>query len=175
MFPYTIITEEMLEEANRLVPSARVNRTIASKIDTLTGHLGEFVVAKYLLGDWRKNTVGNNKGKTDFQDVEVKTSAFPLNLRLNLLVREDYAQKRKPKFYVQVIIDVDSEFADNIPEGTRAYVCGFATSEEVDNAPLKDFGSKIGEKGGYQCRYINIARLHPAKELLPLFKASDSV
>lgn len=163
----------MLKEAHRLVPLAKVDRTVASRIDTLTGHLGEFVVAKYLFGDWRKNTVGANKGQVDFKDIEVKTSAFPLNNKLNLLVREDYAQKRKPRFYVQVIIDVATENADNVPEGTRAYVCGYATYSEVDSAPLKDFGSKLAKKGGYRCHYISISKLHPATELLRLFRAED--
>ncbi len=168
--PYTLITNEMLNEAERLVPQAKVKRTVASKIDTLTGHLGEFVVAKYLFGDWHKNSVGLNKGQTDFTDVEVKTSAFPLNDKLHLLVRKDYAQKRKPKFYVQVIIDVASEYADKITEGTRAYVCGYATAEEVDNAPLKDFGSKLASEGGYMCHYISITKLHRPEMLQNLLK-----
>ena len=67
-FPEILITQEMIEEAQRKVPMASVQRTVASRIDTLTGHLGEFVFAQYLFGDWRKNTVGTNKGQSDFDD-----------------------------------------------------------------------------------------------------------
>lgn len=155
----------MLSEAENLVPHTKVMRTVASKIDTLTGHLGEFVFAEFMFGDWRKNYVGKNKGQSDFGDFEIKTSAFPYNSKLNLLVRQDYAKKRKPKFYVQIIIDVATHLAEHIPPGSKAFICGYATSAEVDNAPLKDFGSKLAEKGGYLCHYISINNLRPVAEL----------
>ncbi len=163
--PHILITQEMLDEAVRLIPQTKVERTVASKIDTLTGHLGEFAFAEYMFGDWRKNYVGKNKGENDFGDFEIKTSAFPFNSKLNLLVREDYARKRKPKFYVQLIIDVPSHLADSIAAGTRAYLCGYATAEELDKAPLKDFGSKTGTAGGYRCHFIPITKLKPVEEL----------
>lgn len=167
-FPVITITQEMIDEALRMVPLARVNRTVASHIDTLTGHLGEFVFAQYMFNDWRKNFVGQNKGLSDFGDFEIKASAFPFNTKLNLLVREDYAKKRKPRFYVQVIIDVKEAKAATIEPGTTAYLCGFATSEEVDAAPLKDFGSKLSERGGYRCHFISITKLRPVAELKTL-------
>ena len=155
----------MLDEAQRLIPSTKVNRTVASKIDTLTGHLGEFVFAQFMYGDWRKNFVGKNKGESDFGEFEIKTSAFPYSEKLNLLVREDYAKKRKPKFYVQLIIDVAKKDADEISAGTKAYLCGYATAEEIDKAPLRDFGSKLSEKGGYRCHYISVLKLKPVENL----------
>lgn len=164
-YPHIVITQVMIDEAKRLIPQTKVERTIASKIDTLTGHLGEFVFAQFMFNDWTKHRVGQNKGESDFGDFEIKTSAFPFSERLNLLVREDYARKRKPKFYVQIIIDVASHLADSIPAETKAFICGYATSEEVDKAPLKDFGSKLSAKGGYRCHYISIKNLKPADEL----------
>lgn len=164
-FPVVMITQEMIDEAKRLTPATKVERTIASKIDTLTGHLGEFVFAQFLFGDWKKHHVGKNKGEVDFPDIEIKTSAFPFSDSLHLLVREDYARKRKPKFYAQIIIDVDSEFAEKILPHTKAILCGYATSDEVNAAPLKDFGSKFGTDGGYRCHYISIRRLHSIEML----------
>jgi hypothetical protein len=162
--PEVIITKEMVDEAKALIEKVRVYRTQASEIDTLTGILGEFIFAQYFYNDWRKNRVGANKGEVNFYDVEIKTSAFPYNNKLHLLVREDYAEKRKPAFYIQIIISVESSKANNILPGTRAYICGFATSEELDSAPLKDFGSKYGQKGGYKCHYIPITKLNPMDE-----------
>jgi hypothetical protein len=150
----------MILTAKKLVAGVKVNRTVASEIDTVTGILGEFAFAQYFLGDWKKHRVGSNKGEVDFTDVEIKTSAFPFSEKLNLLVREDYAKKRKPAFYVQIIIDVKSPTADEIQQGTLAYVCGFANAAEVDRAPKKDFGSKFGTAGGYKCHHINISALH---------------
>jgi len=172
-YPAVIITQEMLDEANRLIPATKVERTIASKIDTLTGHLGEFVVAQFLFGNWRQHRVGKNKGETDFSDIEVKTSAFPFSESLHLLVREDYAKKRKPKFYVQVVLDVDSETATTLSPHTKALLCGYATAEEVDAAPLKDFGTKFGNNGGYRCHYIPITRLHHIQKLKKLYSNSE--
>jgi hypothetical protein len=159
-YPIITITQEMIDEAKKLINSVKVNRTVASKIDTLTGILGEFVFAQYMYGDWKKNRVGENKGDVNFVDIEIKTSAFPFRDTLNLLVREDYAHKRKPPFYIQIIINVNNRRASDIVAGTKAYVCGWATAEEVDSAPKRDFGSKLSNYGGYKCYYIPIKNLH---------------
>lgn len=112
------ISAEMLHSAELAADLAHANRTIASPIDTLTGILGEMVWAQYYFGDWRKHNVVSNKGKTDFSQVEIKTSAFRFNPRLNLLVREDYSAKRKPNFYVQIIIDIDPKYPKKeLPKG----------------------------------------------------------
>ena len=159
-YPYVIITSDMIVAAKNLIKDVKVNRTIASKIDTLTGVLGEFAFAEYMYGDWKKNNVGKNKGEIDFEDIEVKTSAFPFRDTLNLLVREDYAKKRKPPFYIQIIIDVHSRRADSISSGTKAYISGWATHQDIENAPKRDFGSKLSRFGGYKCYYIMIKNLN---------------
>lgn len=169
-YPRVIVTQEMLDEAMRLEKSIEVNRTKASQIDTLAGAIGEFVFAQWFLGDWKMHEVGLNKGNVDFKGViEVKTSAFPFRESLNLLVREDYAAKRHPPFYVQVIIDTLDSKAKNIPIGTNAIVSGFARDAELAVAPLRDFGSKFGGHGGYKCRYIMIRDLHPMNEFRTAF------
>lgn len=154
----------MLDEAAKFVNSVEVKRTKASPFDTLAGILGEFAFAQFLYGDFRKNNIGNNKGKNDFRDVEVKTSAFPFSTKLHLLVREDYKEKRKPPFYVQIILNLKSTDATEIPAGTQAILCGFATSEEIERAPKKDFGSKIDGSESYLCYYIPITKLHPMRD-----------
>ncbi len=94
----------MIDAANLLEASVKVNRTKTSKEDTLIGILGEYVFAEYFYGDWKKNNVGLSKGKFDFKQFEIKTSASPFSERLHLLVRGDYALKRKPPYYVQVFL-----------------------------------------------------------------------
>ena len=155
------ITQEMINKAQSLIDTVKLNRTVASKIDTLTGILGEFAFAQYFYGDWKKHLVGKNKGNLDFEDIEIKTSAFPFRDTLNLLVREDYAKKRKPPFYIQIIINVNSKKADNIKAGTEAIISGWATYKDIEKAPKKDFGSKLSNKGGYNCFYIPIKNLQP--------------
>lgn len=49
--------------------------------------------------------------------------------------------------------------------GTNAYICGYASSIDVDNSPKRDFGSKFGKSGGYLCHYIPISLLKPIEEL----------
>ena len=164
-YPYVVITEEWIIKAIELEEEIKVNRTKASAIDTIAGALGEFAFAQWYYGDWRLNRVGENKGEVNFKDIEIKTSAFPFSERLNLLVREDYARIRKPPIYVQIIIDVKDSKASGIDPNTKAYICGYASSAEVDSAPLRDFGSKFGGRGGYRCHYISISNLHPIEEL----------
>ena len=165
IYPKIIITQDMISEAKKMIESTRVKRTVASPFDTLTGHLGEYVFADYFYGNWKLNNVGNNKGESDFEDIEIKASAFPFSERLNLLVREDYARNRKPKCYVQVIISIKNRYVKDIYPGTMAYICGFATSDEVDNSPLRDWGSKFGRSGGYRCHYISVKNLRPISNL----------
>ncbi len=163
--PRVLITQKWIEEAKRLEEKVVVRRTKASNIDTLTGILGEFAFAEWFYGDWKKNRVGENKGEVNFKDIEIKTSAFPFSERLNLLVREDYARKRKPPIYIQIIIDVKNRNASSIEPDTEAIICGYASAEEVDNAPLHDFGTKYGSSGGYKCHFISILNLHDIEEL----------
>ncbi|WP_156929547.1 hypothetical protein [Paracoccus sp. J55] len=154
------ITHEMLEVAKQTVDQVKVNRTVASPYDTLAGLLGEMAVAEWFYGDWRKHDLTNTKGKADILDrIEVKTSAFPFRDTLNLLVREDYAAARRPECYIQVIIDQPDRYSKSIEPGTIARISGWATSDEVDQAPRRDFGSKGGGSGGYQCHYIAIRNL----------------
>jgi hypothetical protein len=164
-YPSVTITAEMLAEARTLAREVSMRRTKASPVDALAGVLGEMAFAQYLYGDWRRHELRTNKGKADFDTIEVKASAFPFSTRLHLLVREDYAAKRKPLCTVQIVLDVKDAHAGDIPIGTQAILCGFATSEEIDAAPLKDFGSKQGSAGGYRCRYIAIGNLHPVSAL----------
>jgi hypothetical protein len=158
------ITAEMLHAAELAKGLVQVNRTIASPVDTLTGVLGEMVWAQYYFGDWHKHNLITNKGQSDFQSIEIKTSAFRFNPKLNLLVREDYHAKRKPKFYVQIIIDIDPKQPRILP-GAKAFICGFASAVEVEAAPLRDEAKKGGGKAGFRTKFIPILKLHPIKEL----------
>lgn len=159
------LTEEMLRATRDAEPSARVNRTKASQIDTITGLAGELAFAEWFFGDWRKHDLLSTKGKIDIADkIEIKTSAFPFSDRLNLLVREDYTVARKPDYYVQVIIDVNDRRANALSPGLNCIISGWATHVDVDAAPLRDFGSKQGGLGGYRCKYIAIKNLHPMSE-----------
>lgn len=131
------ITDEMLETAHATVERVRVNRTVASPYDTLAGILGEMAVAEWFLGDWRRHDLVGTKGRPDILDrIEVKTSAYPFRDTLNLLVREDYAAARRPECYVQVIIDIPAADAKTIDAGTICRISGWATSDEVAQAPL---------------------------------------
>lgn len=156
------VTAEMLDFARGAEEEVRVHRTRASQIDSLTGLVGELAFAQWFLGDWKAHNVRDTKGRPDLLGkIEVKTSAYPFSERLNLLVREDYAQKRRPEFYVQVIVDTPDRNAQDILAGWNCRLSGWAAPEEVDSAPLKDFGAKGGGRGGYQCHFIAIKDLRP--------------
>jgi hypothetical protein len=161
-----VITSEMIESAKLIEETVRVRRTQNSLLDSLVGIIGEYVFAHYMTGNYENNSILDNKGKPDFGDIEVKTSAHPFRENLNLLVREDYAEKRKPAKYVQIIIDIEHKQITDIEPGTIAYICGFATSHQIDSAKKKDFGSKLaGRKmGGYKCYYIPLKKLTPMSE-----------
>jgi len=154
--PTVAITPEMIAYAEQRVPYVEVRRTKASVVDTLTGILGELAFAEWLFGDWHTHLGGETKGRPDFLDsIEIKASCIPLSERLNLLVREDYAQRRQPDAYVQIIIDVPYIRPKQILAGDLCHIVGWATSDQVDRAEMLDFGR------GYRCRAIPITRLQP--------------
>lgn len=162
----------MLHAAELAKNLVQVNRTIASPVDTLTGILGEMVWAEYYFGDWRRHNLISNRGKSDFVQVEIKTSAFRFNPRLNLLVREDYQARRRPRYYVQIILDVDPARPQLVP-GVQAFLCGFATEDEVAAAPLREERKKGGGSAGFRTHYIPILQLHPIRELPRNLKQSE--
>ena len=171
-----MISKEMIKEAKNSVEKVKVNRTVASPIDTIVGLIGEFAFAEWFYGNWKEHDVYGTKGKEDFfNEIEIKTSVFPFSRNLNLLVREDYASKRKPKFYIQIIIDIERRHQKIIPAGTNAILAGFASHREVDQAPLRDFGSKFGDKGGYRCRYISIRNLQPMSNFNLIYNRPNEV
>mgnify|MGYP001349162317 FL=1 len=171
-----IITQEMIDYCREAIPVVQVHRTKASPYDTLGGLLGELIFAEWFLGSWREHNVYDTKGKEDFfNEIEIKTSIFPFSKNLNLLVREDYASKRKPKFYIQIILDIENRNQKIIPAGTNGILAGFASHKEVDQAPLKDFGSKFGNKGGYRCRYISIRNLHPISKFKLIYNSPNAL
>lgn len=156
------ISQEMIDAAKAAVPIVKVDRTVASPIDTLTGLIGELAFSEWFFGDWKAHSLLDTKGRPDFLDkIEVKTSTFKFRDTLNLLVREDYAANRRPEVYVQVIINTPIEAPKTIEPGWVARISGWATPDEVDGAPLRDFGSRGGGPGGYRCRHIQIRRLRP--------------
>ena len=158
--PSILITNEMLTFAESASIYTKVNRTIASPFDTTSGLIGELAFAEWFLGNWSLHDVFNTKGKSDFfNEIEIKTSAFPFSDKLNLLVRKDYAEKRKPIFYVQTIINLPNREIKKISAGLEVILAGYVTSKDVDASPLRDFGSKFGGKGGYLCHYIQISKL----------------
>ena len=161
------VTREMIDGAIAIADKVKVDRTVASPIDTLAGLVGEFAFAQWYLRDWRKHNALVTKGKADFEDrIEIKTSAYPFRKDLNLLVRANYAKKRKPDAYVQVVLDTPTTTPETIEPGWICRICGWATPEDVDTAPLRDFGSKSGGRGGYRCRYIPLRKLRPMDDLL---------
>jgi hypothetical protein len=167
------ITQEMIDEANVAQNRVRVDRTKASNYDTIVGLIGEMIFSKWWYGDWQKHNVYGTKGEVDFDRIEIKTSVFPYSDRLNLLVREDYAEKRKPDFYVQIIIDIPSRTTKEILAGMKAKICGYATHEDVDSAELRDFGSKYGVRSGYKCRFIPLTQLKPIENLMFKYHSYD--
>lgn len=168
-----LLDAAMIEQAQHIGDRVRVDRTVASPIDTLVGLVGEFAFAQWFLGDWRRHDALATRGRADIAGrIEVKTSAFPFSAGLNLLVREDYAARRRPECYVQLIIDTPDRHARDLQPGWTCRIAGWASADEVDAAPLRDFGAKGGGHGGYRCRYIPIRELHPM-DRFPIARAID--
>ena len=170
---YTLIDQDILNISLEAASKVSINRTKTSPYDIQTGVIGEVVFAKWFLGDIHKHNFYSTKGKSDFFDeIEIKTSAYPLSNNLNLLVREDYAIKRKPKYYIQMILDIKDKNVKKIDINTKIYIIGYATSDDVDKAALKDFGSKFKGDANYKCKYIPFNKLRPIINFKNVYKGN---
>ena len=50
-----MISKEMIKEAKNSVEKVKVNRTVASPIDTIVGLIGEFAFAEWFYGNWKEH------------------------------------------------------------------------------------------------------------------------
>ncbi len=152
------LSKELIQSAKDIIPKTKVNRTIASKNDTLVGNIGELAFAQYLLGDFRASNLGSNKGKEDLFGIEIKCSIRPYRENLNLLVREDYALRRSPEVYVQLLIDQDAD--KEINENSSVVVCGWTKHSNVMQSTPKDFGCSFKKDSGYRCFSVPFSQLN---------------
>ena len=148
----------------------QMSRTRASSQDAYIGTLGELVWAKLRYGDWTQFDTLNTRGKSDDAgtgeanagDVEVKTSKTRVADSSHLMVREDYALKRQPSFYVLVLVPQDQP-----PHLERdAYVCGWATHAEViARPPIERISRHTQRSQGFRCYEVRCGDLHPLHTL----------
>ena len=148
----------------------QMSRTRASSQDAYIGTLGELVWAKLRYGDWTRFDTLNTRGKSDDAgtgeanagDVEVKTSKTRVADSSHLMVREDYALKRQPRFYVLVLVPQDQP-----PRMERdAYVCGWATHAEViARPPIERVSRHTQRPQGFRCYEVRCGDLHPLHTL----------
>jgi hypothetical protein len=168
VLPFVIICAEMLAEAERFAGRTRVRRTQASSHDTLVGNLGELAFAEYYCGGFKFHRLVVNRGEPDFPDIEIKTSAYPFRDWLHLKVREDYAAKRQPAFYVQTIIDVPDP-SSRPDMGMKILFCGFCSHHELmARGCLVPQKTKNGKQADFNCWELPIRQLHPMNELAVL-------
>jgi hypothetical protein len=158
-YPVVEITHEMLDHAVTLVHTVRAVRSDLSALEAIVTVLGEFVVAEHLFSDWRKHQVETHYGSHGRP--EVTTVAEPFDEKLHIHVRDEHVAKRKHSHHIMVVLDISDPKVLVIRPGTRAYVCGFATPEQMGRAPHKVMGGKIGGWGGSKYRRLRVLDLHP--------------
>lgn len=165
-FAKVAITEEMRSVARSSLNARKMTRTRASHVDTWVGVLGEIVWSHFRYGDIHRLNYAGTAGRVDDDggnaQVEVKTSKTNVWLRSHLMVRTDYARSRSPSHYVLVLIPGDQ---DDHQENT-AYICGWASHDEVLCAPVRTRKSgKTGTSQGYECHEVPCLDLHPLSDM----------
>lgn len=159
-FQHVEITTPMIQYCNKIKDRLDMNRTKESSIDTEVGIMGELVFAQWMYGDYmRGNTLSeirDNFGQVDFDGrYEIKASAHKFSWKLHLPVRQDYAEKRKPLYYIQVLFDTDKPV---ISVYTNAMIIGYCSSAmALDREP-----ETMGRVTSFKCY------LTPFSDLLPM-------
>jgi len=165
-----IAIDETLRARARADAAVRqMSRTRASQQDAYIGTLGELVWAKLRYGDWSHFDTLHTRGKSDDAgsgdsagDVEIKTSKTRISTSSHLMVREDYALKRQPAFYVLVLVPQDQP-----PQQERdAYVCGWASHAEViARPPIERISRHTQRPQGFRCYEVGCGDLKPLHTL----------
>jgi len=139
-----------------------MRRTRASPYDAYVGVLGELIWARLRYGTITQFDTLHTRGKTDDGNVEIKTSKTRISPNAHLMVREDYALRRAPAYYVLVLIAPDQP-----PRQERdAVVCGWATHAEVVAQPPRERISNFTRQPqGFRCYEVRAADLHPLSQL----------
>lgn len=145
-------------------PVRQMRRTRASPADAYLGVLGELAWAVWRYGDAAQFDTLHTKGQVDdaLDGAEIKTSKTRVDARSHLMVREDYAQKRRAAFYVLALVP----FAQADGAETDVFLCGWATHDELmAHPPVERVSRHTGKPQGYKCYEIVCTDLHAMKEL----------
>ena len=167
---HVAIEPAMRNRARRDGELRQMRRTRASPWDAYIGTLGELVWAKLRHGHIDQFDTLNTRGQVDdvaagahaSWQIEVKTSKTRISPYSHLMVREDYAQRRRPDVYVLVLLPQSQPiFAER-----DAFVCGWATHPEVlAHLPRERHSHHTGSAQGFRCHEIAVHELHPLTEL----------
>tara|TARA_Y100001949_G_scaffold160648_1_gene152402 strand:- start:658 stop:1185 length:528 start_codon:yes stop_codon:yes gene_type:complete len=164
---YVEITPDMMRYANSLHSKLKMDRTVESEIDSLIGLMGELVFASWFYGDYMKgNTLAEikeNYGQPDFdRKYEIKASCHKYSENLNLPVREDYAKKRTPQYYIQVLFDTEKPAIDT---HTRALLIGWIDGYQATEGKEPQ---TMGRVTSFKCYLTPFKQLHPMSDLKDL-------
>ena len=160
------VDEALRQRARHDGEIRKIKRTRASPLDAYIGTLGELVWAQLRYGSHTNFDTLNSRGKVDdpgtHASVEVKTSKTRISPLSHLMVREDYALRRQPSFYVLVLIpQTQPPFAER-----DAFVCGWASHTEViARPPIERISTHTGRAQGFRCYEVAASDLHPLAEL----------
>lgn len=177
---HVAIDEAMRQRAKHDGHLRQMQRTRASPADAYIGTLGELVWAQLRYGSYAGFDTLHSQGKVDDHGsvnplepiveigikieigIEIKTSKTRVSPHSHLMVREDYARRRQPDFYVLVLIP-----HTQAPSAERdAFVCGWASHAEViARPPIERISTHTGRTQGFRCYEVAAADLHPLHEL----------
>ena len=160
--PIVKISQLMIDYSKKIKNEVEMTRTKVSPIDAESGVLGELVFAKWWYGDWNINELLENKGKPDFEgNIEIKSSVFPFSEKLHLPIRQDYAEKRCPPFYIFVCFNVSNRYKKLITAATQAIIVGWTDGKTAHEGKLEYMP---GVKG-FKCYLTPVPKLRPMNEL----------
>lgn len=162
--PWVVITEELFQEAKRLIPQIQLQNDRANEFDALTGTVGELAFAQWFYGDFRSHSVGRNFGKSDFEGIEVKTSLHTLTSARHLIAKASYVETRPAAFYVQCFCNSSTPRRGPLI-GDTVFVAGWLAKEQLLNLGRENWEvTRDGENTGIRTLRVPLPRLNPMEE-----------
>jgi hypothetical protein len=168
--PWVIITEEMFEEAESLIPKIQLHNQRANSFDSFTGTIGELAFAKWLFEDFRNHNVGKNFGKSDFPGIEIKTSLATMSDSRHLIAKANYVESRPAEYYIQCFINSSTPQRGPLI-GDTVFIAGWLTKGKLLEYAQEHWEiTRKGEETGIRTLRVPLPFLEPMDTFREAYK-----
>jgi len=163
--PFLVITQQILEEANKHLATIQLHNDRANLYDSLTGSIGEIAFAQWMFKDLHAHNLGKNFGNGDFDEIEIKTSLTLFNHRRHLVAKESYVRDHPSTIYVQCFISSRTPWRGPLL-GDTVFIAGWTDHQTLISHGFRcNETTRSGKNTGIKTFRLPLSKLQPMHSL----------